>query len=316
MDHEIELRHLRYFVAVAEELHFGRAAQRLHLSQPPLSQQIRRLEELLGYRLFVRTSRAVKLTSAGEEFLERARHTLRKVEEDIEATRSAARGEAGSLAVGFIGSGMLTALPAMLGLYRTRFPKVRLQLREFHTSGVVRGLKEGGLDVGFLRDGGPTEGLEVETLFSEPYYAVLPARHPLAKRSQQRPMDASELRHEPFVFPPVEAGNRAFEKPVSICEASGFRPRVVQEAPQWLTILRLVGAELGVSIAPACVERIRTPEVVFRLLKIPRGVARVESEIELAWRAAENRPIVDAFCRMARGIMRNRDQPLKPRRKS
>jgi DNA-binding transcriptional LysR family regulator len=105
-------------------LHFGRAAHRLHLSQPPLSQQIRRLEELLGYRLFVRTSRAVKLTSAGEEFLDRARHTLRKVEEDIEATRSAARGEAGSLAVGFIGSGMLTALPAMLGLYRTRFPKV------------------------------------------------------------------------------------------------------------------------------------------------------------------------------------------------
>jgi DNA-binding transcriptional LysR family regulator len=235
---------------------------------------------------------------------------LRKVTEDIEATRSAARGEAGSLAVGFIGSGMLTALPAMLGLYRTRFPKVRLQLREFHTSGVIRALKEGGLDVGFLRDGGPTEGLEIETLFSEPYCAVLPARHPLARYSRQRLIDASALRNEPFVFPPVEAGNRAFEKPVSICEASGFRPRVVQEAPQWLTILQLVGAELGVSIAPACVERIRTPEVVFRRLKIPRGVGRVESEIELAWRAAENRPIVDAFCRMAREAMRNRDQIL------
>jgi DNA-binding transcriptional LysR family regulator len=300
MDSEIELRHLRYFAAVAEELHFGRAARRLHLSQPPLSQQIRRLEELLGYPLFVRTSRAVKLTSAGEVFLERARRTLRRVEEDIEATRSAARGEEGSLAVGFIGSGMLTELPAMLGLYRARFPKVRLQLREFHTSGVVRALKEGALDVGFLRDGGPTEGLEVEGLFSEPFYVVLPSRHPLARGREQRSIRPSELREEPFVFFSPSAGNRAFEKPVSICQAAGFRPRVVQEAPQWLTILRLVGAGLGVSIAPACVQRVRTPEVVFRRLKEQLGAARVASDIELAWRVGENRAIVETFCRIAR----------------
>src|SRR5579871_5955585 len=255
MNTDVELRHLRYFVAVAEELHFGRAARRLHLSQPPLSQQIRKLEELLGYPLLARTSRAVKLTGAGEEFLERARSTLRKMDDDIEATRSTARGEAGSLSVGFIGSGMLTGLPAMLGLYRARFPKVRLQLREFHTSGIVRALREGGLDVGFLRDGGPTEGLEVETLFSEAFYAVLPARHPLAKASRQRSIRASDLRNQPFVFLSPAAGRRAFEKPVSLCEAAGFRPRVVQEAPQWLTIVRLVGAGLGVSIAPACVER-------------------------------------------------------------
>ena len=304
MDQEIELRHLRYFVAVAEELHFGRAARRLHLSQPPLSQQIRKLEEVLGYPLFTRTSRAVKLTGAGEVFLERAQRTLRRMDEDIEATRSAARGEAGSLAVGFIGSGMLTALPEMLGLYRARFPEVRLQLREFYTSGVIRALKEGVLDVGFLRDGGPSEGLEVETLFSEPFYAVLPSRHALARRSQRRAVQASELRNEPFVFFSPAAGTRAFEKPVSLCETSGFRPRVVQEAPQWLTILRLIGAGLGVSIAPACVERICTPEVVFRRLRAPRGAAKVESEIELAWRAGENRPIVQTFCRMAREKLR------------
>lgn len=304
MDHEIELRHLRYFIAVAEELHFGRAARRLHLSQPPLSQQIRRLEELLGYPLFVRTSRAVRLTSAGEVFLERARRTLRKMDEDVEAMRTVGRGEAGTLAVGFIGSGMLTAIPALLGQYRARFPGVNLQLREAYTSGVIGALKEGALDVGFLRDGGPTEGLEVETLFTEPFLAVLPARHPLARRS--RSIDARELATEPFVFFSPAAGTRAYEKPVSICEAAGFRPRVVQEAPQWLTIMRLVGAGLGVSIGPACTERIRTPEVVCRRLRAPAGTRAAQSEIELAWRAGDNRPIVAAFCKMAREKLRRR----------
>src|ERR1700733_11285694 len=118
MDGDIELRHLRYFVAVAEELHFGRAALRLHLAQPPLSQQIRRLEEILGYPLFVRTSRSVKLTNAGEVFLDRARRTLRNVHRDLEEARSVGRGEVGALHVGFIGSGMLTNLPDVFRDYR------------------------------------------------------------------------------------------------------------------------------------------------------------------------------------------------------
>lgn len=311
MDQEIELRHLRYFSAVAEELHFGRAARRLHLSQPPLSQQIRRLEELLGYPLFVRTSRAVRLTSAGEVFLERAQRTLRKMEEDVEAMRRVARGEAGTLAVGFIGSGMLTALPAMLGQYRARFPKVTLQLREFHTSGVIRALKEGALDVGFLRDGDPTEGLQIEPIFSEAFLVIIPAKHPLAVRSERRTVDASELKDEPFVFFSPTAGDRAYEKPISICEAAGFRPRVVQEAPQWLTIMRLVGAGLGVSIGPACVERIGTPEVVCRRLHAPRRAHEARSDIELAWRHGDDRPIVEAFCSMAREKLR---APRKPAR--
>ena len=111
MNHEIEIRHLRYFVAVAEELHFGRAATRLHIAQPPLSQQIRKLEEMLGHALFQRTSREVRLTAAGEELLERARHTLKKIDADISAVRKAGRGETGALTVGFVGSAMLTALP-------------------------------------------------------------------------------------------------------------------------------------------------------------------------------------------------------------
>jgi DNA-binding transcriptional LysR family regulator len=293
MDRDIELRHLRYFVAVAEELHFGRAALRLHLAQPPLSQQIRKLEEILGHALFTRTSRAVKLTAAGEVFLDRARRTLRNVEEDLEEARSVGRGETGNLKVGFIGSGMLTPLPAMLGKYRKQYPRVNLQLQESYTALLLQGLMKGALDAGFPRDADPVDGITVETMLSEPFVAVLPAKHPLAK---QKLVSARDLRDEPFVFYTRSAGTRAYEKPVSLCEEHGFRPRVVQEAPHWLTILRLVGAGLGVSIGPACVARIATPDVVCRGL---RG-AVVRSDVELAYRSGDDREIVKAFCAIAR----------------
>ena len=292
----IELRHLRYFVAVAEELHFGRAADKLHLAQPPLSQQIRKLEEIVGYALFARTSRAVNLTSAGEVFLERARRTLRHVQEDLEEARSVGRGEVGFLKVGFIGSSMLTQLPATLGKYRRQFPKVNLQLKEFHTSGVIQGILDNTLDVGFVRDSGPSEGLEVEPLFSEPFIAVLPGRHSLSTRKS---LSGAELRNEPFVLFTPLASQRAWDKTVSICEAHGYRPNVVQEAPQWLTIMRLVGAGLGVSIAPACVERIATPDVACRKLTAKPGKRLPVSDIELAYRSGDGRAIVTSFCELA-----------------
>jgi DNA-binding transcriptional LysR family regulator len=294
MDQNIELRHLRYFVAVAEELHFGRAALRLNLAQPPLSQQIRRLEEILGYSLFVRTSRSVKLTNAGEVFLERARRTLRNVQRDIEETRSIGRGEAGSLHIGFVGSGMLTTLPAIFRSYREAHPRVQLHLHESFTSRVIEGLENGVLDAGVLRDGDAVEGLNVTTIFSEPYVAVLPATHRCAR---QKSISPAVLRDEPFVYYPRSAGDRAFEKPLSICEAHGFRPHIVQEATHWLTIMRLIGAGFGVSIAPACVRRIASPEVVCVSL---RG-AEVVSNIELAWLVGESRPIVKRFAQIAEG---------------
>src|ERR1700748_302361 len=155
MDRDIELKHLRYFVAVAEELHFGRAAERLHLAQPPLSQQIRKLEELLGYPLFTRTSRSVTLTTAGEALLQRARRTLRNVQRDLEETRSIGRGDVGSLHIGFIGSAVLSTLPGIIRNYREVHPSVRLHLHESFTSMVLEGLENGSLDAGILRDSDP-----------------------------------------------------------------------------------------------------------------------------------------------------------------
>ena len=292
MDQDIELRHLRYFVAVAEELHFGRAALRLHLAQPPLSQQIRKLEELLGYALFVRTSRSVALTSAGEALLHRAQRTLRNVQRDLDETRNIGRGEVGSLHIGFVGSGVLTTLPAIFSAYREAFPGVRLHLYESFTARVLEGLENGTLDAGILRDGDPADGIDVATIYSEPFVAVLPATHP---RARQKSIAPASLRGEPFVYYPATAGHRAYEKPFSLFEEHGFRPQIVQEASHWLTILRLIGAGFGVSIAPACIREIASKEVVCLPL---RGTSLV-STMELAWRHGETRPIVQQFLQIA-----------------
>lgn len=302
MDTEIELRHLRYFVAVAEELHFGRAALRLHLAQPPLSQQIRKLEALLGYPLFDRTSRSVSLTAAGQVFLERAQRTLRNVQRDVEETRSIGRGEVGSLHIGFVGSAMLTTLPAIFRQYRAAYPSVRLHLHESFTAKVIEGLQNGTLDAGLLRDGdpsdlvsGPAGGLIATTIYSEPFVAVLPARHP---RARQRSISPAVLRDDPFVYYPRSAGIHAFEKPLSLCEEHGFRPQIVQEAHNWLTILRLIGAGLGVTIAPACVRLIASPDVVCLPIQTAKRAAPVLSNIELACFAGESRPIVQRFAQI------------------
>ena len=209
MDREIELRHLRYFVAVAEELHFGRAALRLNLAQPPLSQQIQKLEHIVGARLFLRTSRSVKLTLAGEEMLVSAKRTLRNMQRDLEQARSIGRGEVGSLHVGFVGSGMLTTLPGIFKAYSEIYPQVRLHLHESFTARVMEGMEDGTLDAGILRDGDVRKGLKVSTIHTENFLAVLPASHGLAGRKSISPV---ELREEGFVYYPRKCGGSGFRE--------------------------------------------------------------------------------------------------------
>jgi DNA-binding transcriptional LysR family regulator len=224
----------------------------------------------------------------------------------MDEVRSIGRGEEGFLRVGFIGSAMLTALPAMLGRYRRLYPKVNLQLHEAHTSAVVQKLLKGELDAGFLRDAGQVPGLKIQPLFSEPFIVVVPKKHPLARR---KTISARELRDEPFVLFTPSAGTLAYKKTVSLCEEHGFRPQVVQEAPQWLTIMRLIGAGLGVTIAPACVKQVAAPNVVCLNLRY----AAVESDIELAYRDGEGRPIVEAIASVARQSFSQKRQRLPAR---
>ena len=294
---ELELRHLRYFVAVAEELHFSRAAKRLHMAQPPLSQQIRKLEQHIGHPLFTRNSRTVTLTQAGEALLERSRYILRRLDDDLETVRRVGRGEIGTLTVGFIGSAMLTVLPALISSYRKRFEKVDLRLRELTTSSLVEAIRQGAVDLGFLRDAGPTEGLVVENMLAERFVIALAKRHRLAGRKK---ISLADLKEEPLILFARELGPLAWDKTIALCETSGIRPAIVQDAPEWLTVLRLVSSGLGFSIAPACVATIQTPGVVCReLTKCP-----IVTNIELARRTDHLNPIMEAFLAEARKMFR------------
>jgi len=294
---DLELRHLRYFIAVAEELHFSRAAKRLHMAQPPLSQQIRKLEQHIGHPLFTRNSRTVALTQAGEALLEHSRYILRRLDDDLETVRRVGRGEIGTLTVGFIGSAMLTVLPALIGSYRKRFGKVDLRLRELTTSSLVEAIRQGAVDLGFLRDAGPTEGLIVENVLAERFVVALAKKHRLASRQK---ISLAELKGEPLILFARELGPLAWDKTIALCETSGIRPAIVQDAPEWLTVLRLVSSGLGFSIAPACVATIQTPGVVCReLTKCP-----IATNIELARRTDHLNPIMEAFLAEARKMFR------------
>ncbi len=285
---EIELRHLRYFLAVAEELHFGQAARRLHIAQPPLSQQIRQLERMLGHSLFVRTSRSVELTPAGEVLKERARRTLAKVQEDVEAVQSVGRGEDGSLTVGFVESAILSRLPAVLRRYRSAYPKVQLRLHEFHTQQLVDALRNGLVDVGLARDAGSEDWLQVEPVVIEPFILVVPKAHRFAEHEA---VSWAELKDQPFVFFERSAGQKAWDRTMENCARFGFQPPIVQEAEQWLTVLRLVGAGLGVTVAPASVARIAHADVACLRLT-PQGGA---THLDLVYRRDANNPLVGGF---------------------
>jgi DNA-binding transcriptional LysR family regulator len=292
MKEEIDLRHYRYFLAVAERLHFSKAAQMLGIAQPPLSQQIKRLEQLLGHRLFDRTTRGVKLTLAGQLLAERARSTLEKVQDDLAQVRRLGRGEEGTLTVGFSGSVMFSELPAAIGSYRRRYPKVELRLRELPTSAQISALQMGTLDLAFLRDADPTEGIEIRTLFEERYVAVLPEAHALAGR---RGLRVRDLRKEPFILFARRMGPLAFDRTIACCEKNGFRPNIVQDAPQWPTLVRLVAAGLGVSLAPACVATVAIPGAVYREVR-----AACRTTVDLGIKSGSATTLAGNFIAIAR----------------
>ena len=296
MNTEIEIRHLRYFLAVAETLHFGKAAERLGMAQPPLSQQIRNLERILGYALFDRTTRGVKLTTVGQFFADRALQTLSRMQDDVEMARRVGAGKEGVLNVGFSGSVMLTALPRAIESYRRMHPNVELRLRELVTAEQIPAVLDGTLAIGFLRDGEARVGLSLESVIHEPYIAVLPSRHKLAKKKLLSPAD---LQHEPFVLFARRMGNLAFDRTVACCEAAGFRPNIVQDAPQWPTVLRLVAAGLGVSLAPACVANLMMPGVTHRRLR-----SRHWSSIDIGTKAGLENPAAQAFLQIVRPVLK------------
>jgi DNA-binding transcriptional LysR family regulator len=295
----MELRHLRYFLAVAEELHFGRAAARLHVSQPPLSQQIRHLEAELGVALLARTHRRVRLTEAGRAFAGEARVLLERLGHAAQAAQRIARGETGSLAVGFIASATFGVLPRIYRRFRERHPEVALVLSELSTADQVEALRAGTLHVGMARPPLPAEGLVAEPLGEEPLVAALPTRHPLAARATV-PLRA--LGPEPFVLFPRQPRPGWIDVVLDACRSAGFRPAVVQETLELSTAVALVGAGVGVSLVPASASALRLRGVVYRPLQPPVPTTRL-----LAVRRAEGAPPAALrFLEVAREVVAER----------
>jgi DNA-binding transcriptional LysR family regulator len=284
---DLELRHLRYFVAVAEELHFGRAAIRLHMAQPPLSQQIRRLEAIVGSPLLERTSRSVALTPAGEALLGRARRLLAEARESVDEAARIGRGEEGTLDVGFVSSAITLGVPERIQAFRERFPAVHTRLHEGQTARTVARLLRGEVDLGIVRDAEPGTDLTSATLATEGFVAVLPLGHPQAGA---RRLDAGTLRDEPFVLYPRSAGELAHRRNLQPCADAGYEPRIVQEATNWVTVFHLVSAGVGVTIAPASAAGIRPATVV----SVPLASA-ARSDVQLVTRAGDDRAVVRNF---------------------
>ncbi len=289
----MELRHLRYFVAVAEELHFGRAAARLFIVQPSLSQQIQQLEEELGFPLLKRTKRSVELTDAGSVFLAAAQRILAQVQEAKHAAQRAHRGEMGRLVVGYISSSTYDLLPVMLRAYRERFPHVEVALRELTTPAQVKALEENELQIGLLRLPISSPLMNVEVVRREPIVCVLPEEHPLAVHER---ISVSLLAHEPFVLQSRLQGGGYYVQLMKLCLASGFSPNVVQEVTEIHTIVGLVAAGIGISLVPQSIRNIRSEGIVYRELE---GTTTM-TEIALAWRRDAHSAIVENFLMVAR----------------
>ncbi|MES2015673.1 MAG: LysR family transcriptional regulator [Pseudomonadota bacterium] len=291
----MELRHLRYFIAVAEELNFTRAAERLHIGQPPLSQAIQVLEADVGAQLFERTRRWVRMTGAGELFLLDARRILALAEQAADTARRAERGEAGELRIGFTFSTPLTPLFAtVINRYRQQFPAVSLTLHEMSTQPQLDALAGRTLDLGFVRplEHALPQAVELTTLRQDPLMAVLPAALPLARK---RRIAIAQLKDMPFVMYPASAGTGIYPQIFRLCREAGFVPRIGQFAGEASTIIGLVAAGCGVSLLPASFDRIRMDGVAYRAILDPGAT----TTLLLARRKAEHAPLVDAFVALA-----------------
>jgi len=273
----MELRHLRYFIRVAEELHFGRAAQRLGISQPPLSQQIRALEEELGLFLFDRTSRRVELTEAGRLFLVEARRTLEQADRAVQVARRAQRGELGELAIGFTASAPFApAISRALFDFRQAYPEVHLTLSEMGRARQIEATLKHRLDIGFLR------GLELPALpaeliatalFVEPLLVAMRADHPLAREGG--PLSVQDIASERLVIYERDPGAGFNEQVEMLWRRAGHELRIAQETRELSTLLGLVSAGLGISVVSRSLSALHTDNVVYRPLADPSAQSRM-----------------------------------------
>jgi DNA-binding transcriptional LysR family regulator len=300
-------RLLRQFIAVAEELHYGRAALRVGMAQSPLSQAIQRLEAFVGTPLFLRNKRAVSLTPAGRAFLEEAYQWLKFEQIAIERAQHASSGEIGQLSLGYIGSAGYGFMPDLIRQFRSRYSQVRLRVVEMTTKDQIERLQERALDLGMLRTPLPREGAMFETLLykHDRLMAALPASHPLAGR---KAVALRELARESFVSFSREKVPSAHAHLVSACAAAGFTPNIEQECSQVGSVMCLVAAGLSVALVPSNLASLMHPKV--RYLPILDDGSHLVQEVSIAWRKDDNNPALASFLAVARELAG--DEAVKP----
>jgi DNA-binding transcriptional LysR family regulator len=289
----MELRQLQMFLAVARELSFTRAAAALGVAQPPLSQQIRRLEAELEVPLFRRTTRSVQLTAAGAVLREEARAVLERLDAAVAATRRAGAGLSGHLAVGFVGPAVLSVLPAVIRASRAALPDVEIGFRELTTVEQMEALAAGTVQVGFARLPPSAPGIAVEPVLRE-HLVLAVARDP-RRLSGNGPVALAELAHERFVFPSPRFEPGLNELYRTLCRNAGFTPLVAQEASQIHTILALVMEDLGVAFVPSSMQRERLPRIRYRKL-----AESVPVDLSIVWRRESEDPLVRRFVEVVR----------------
>lgn len=297
----MELRHLRYFISVADELSFSRAAERLRMAQPPLSQQIQALEAELGVTLFDRKKRPLQLTLAGVAFLEEAKSMLTQLEQAVQKTQRIQQGELGYLTVGFTSSIANGILPSILRSFRQQYPEVKLILREENSAFQLQGLRDRQTDIVFVYADpvlSEAHDLKFMPLSQESLIVVLPQRHRLATQSN---IALTDLVQEEFVMPLRQVASGLPEQIRYLCAQAGFVPKVAQEATFMLTILGLVAGEMGISLLPFSVQNLQRKGVVYRPIQEQTTV----KQLTAVWRRNDSSTILQQFLNITRTVSRD-----------
>ncbi|NMM11139.1 MAG: LysR family transcriptional regulator [Polaromonas sp.] len=289
----MEFRHLRYFLVLAEELHFGRAARRLSISQPPLSLNIQQLEASVGARLLIRNSKSVRLTAAGEAFVPAARALLDQAALAAHHARDVAQGMAGSLTIGFAGTMLYNGLPKILEQFQAEHPLLRLMLKELSSHEQLIELSQDRLDLGFVHTTRVPPELSQILVASQAFVCCLPAGHPLAGK---RALSLALLQGEPFAVVSRAVSPDYHERILAICNEAGFYPEIRYELRHWLSVVSLVSQGMGVALVPAALEQSAMAGTVF----VPLDTATTPYDTHCLWKTSRDSSALAAFVNAVR----------------
>ena len=290
----MELRHLKYFKTVAEELHFGKAAARLNMQQPPLSIQIRQLEEEIGVQLFHRTKRSVSLTQEGEVFLERIYQLFDNLEDAINTVQMIKRGESGKIIIGFIATAAFDILPNIIKQYRKEYPSVQVILKQLTSAEQIKSLQNGTIHVGIVSEPPENDEFSLQILRQEQLIIALPKEHPLT--TEISPIELINFSNDSFIMTSRKANQVHYDGIINCCFQAGFSPKIVQETEEVSTVISLVSAGIGVALVSSSIQLLLQNEVVYRKIKNPS----FSTVTALVWKSEIQNSIIQGFIKFVK----------------